>query len=141
MCKSDRKKVIITDKAPRAIGPYSVGIQTDCFVFTSGQLGLNPITGEIVSGGIEAETRQVIINLKNVLEAVDSSLDSIVKTTVFLKDMNDFTRMNTVYGEFFSKNPPARTTVAVKDLFKGALIEIDAIAMNTTGHSDQVDVA
>ena len=141
MCKSDRKKVIITDKAPRAIGPYSVGIQTDCFVFTSGQLGLNPITGEIVSGGIEAETRQVIINLKNVLEAVDSSLDSIVKTTVFLKDMNDFTRMNTVYGEFFSKNPPARTTVAVKDLPKGALIEIDAITMNTTGHSDQVDVA
>jgi 2-iminobutanoate/2-iminopropanoate deaminase len=141
MCKSDRKKVIITDKAPRAIGPYSVGIQTDCFVFTSGQLGLNPITGEIVSGGIEAETRQVIINLKNILEAVDSSLDSIVKTTVFLKDMNDFTRMNTVYGEFFSKNPPARTTVAVKDLPKGALIEIDAVAMNTTGHSDQVDIA
>jgi len=141
MCKSDRKKVIITDKAPRAIGPYSVGIQTDCFVFTSGQLGLNPITGEIVSGGIEAETRQVIINLKNILEAVDSSLDSIVKTTVFLKDMNDFTRMNTVYGEFFSMNPPARTTVAVKDLPKGALIEIDAVAMNTTGHSDQVDIA
>lgn len=141
MCKSDRKKVIITDKAPRAIGPYSVGIQTDCFVFTSGQIGLNPITGEIVSGGIEAETRQVIINLKNVLKAVDSSLDSIVKTTVFLKDMNDFTRMNTVYGEFFPKNPPARTTVAVKDLPKGALIEIDAVAMNTTGQSDQVDVA
>ena len=140
MCKSDRKKVIITDKAPRAIGPYSVGIQTDCFVFTSGQAGLNPITGDIVSGGIEAETRQVIINLKNILEAVDSSLDSIVKTTVFLKDMNDFTRMNTVYGEFFSKNPPARTTVAVKDLPKGALIEIDAIATNTTGHSEQVDV-
>jgi len=141
MYKSDRKKVIITDKAPRAIGPYSVGIQADCFVFTSGQIGLNPITGEIVSGGIEAETRQVIINLKIVLEAVDSSLDSIVKTTVFLKDMNDFTRMNIVYGEFFPKNPPARTTVAVKDLPKGALIEIDAVAMNTTGQSDQVDVA
>jgi 2-iminobutanoate/2-iminopropanoate deaminase len=140
MCKSERKKVIITDKAPRAIGPYSVGIQTDCFVFTSGQIGLNPITGDIVCGGIEAETRQVIINLKNVLEAVDSGLDSIVKTTVFLKDMNDFIRMNTVYGEFFSKNPPARTTVAVKDLPKGALIEIDAIALSTTGHSDQVDV-
>lgn len=140
MCKSDRKKVIITDKAPRAIGPYSIGIQTDCFVFTSGQIGLNPITGDIVSGGIEAETRQVIINLKNVLEAVDSGLDSIVKTTVFLKDMNDFIRMNTVYGEFFSKNPPARTTVAVKDLPKGALIEIDAIALSTTGHSDHLDV-
>lgn len=136
MCTSQEKKVIKTDKAPRAIGPYSVGIETNCLVFSSGQIGLDPTTGEIVSGGIEAETRQVLTNLKNVLEAANSSLDSVVKTTVFLGDMNDFARMNAVYAEFFCENPPARTTVAVAGLPKGAKVEIDAVAITVSGHSD-----
>ncbi|MBI3738732.1 MAG: hypothetical protein HY258_06770 [Chloroflexi bacterium] len=98
-------------------------------LFTAGQVGLIPETGELVEGGIEAQTRQVLTNLKHILEAADSGLNFVVKTTVFLKDMNDFAKMNAIYAEFFGENPPARSTVAVAALPKGALVEIECVAM------------
>jgi len=122
------KKIVVSEKAPKAIGPYSVAVQTGQLVYTAGQIGLDPKTMEIVSGGVEAETRQVLTNLKNVLEDAGSSLGDVVKTTVFLKDMGDFAKMNAVYGEFFSQNPPARSTVAVAGLPKGCNVEIEAVA-------------
>ena len=123
------RSAIIAPHAPKAIGPYSAAIQTDQFVFCSGQVGLNPDTGELVVPDIEGQTRQALTNLKNVLEAAGTNLDKVVKTTVFLKDMADFARMNTVYGEFFSSTPPARSTIAVAGLPRGALVEIEAIAL------------
>ena len=123
------KKVIKTDKAPAAVGPYSQGIVGNGLVFTAGQVGFDPATMDFVEGGIEAQTRQVLTNLKQVLEAADSGLKFVVKTTVFLKDMNEFAAMNAVYAEFFPENPPARSTVAVASLPKGALVEIECIAL------------
>ncbi|HLE53119.1 MAG TPA: RidA family protein [Anaerolineales bacterium] len=123
------KKVITTDKAPKPIGPYSAGVRVGDLVFTAGQIGLDPLTGEVVPGGIQAETRQVIRNLQGVLEATGSSLQEIVKTTVFLRDMNDFAQMNTIYAEFFSQDYPARSTVQVSALPKGVAVEIEAIAL------------
>lgn len=123
------RKIIKTNKAPGAIGPYSVAIQTDAMVFTSGQIGLNPASGELVDGGIEGQTRQVLTNIKNVLEASGSGLEYVVKTTVFLQDMGDFAKMNAIYGEFFNQDPPARSTVAVAGLPKGALVEIETTAL------------
>ncbi|MDP2777076.1 MAG: RidA family protein, partial [Anaerolineales bacterium] len=108
-----KKKVIQTDKAPRAIGPYSQAIRTESMIYTAGQIGLEPDTGELVAGGIEEQTRQVLNNLRSVLEAAGSSLEHVVKTTVFLKDMNDFPKMNSIYAGYFGENPPARSTVAV----------------------------
>lgn len=122
------KKIIVSDKAPKAIGPYSVAVQIGQMVYTAGQIGLDPKTGDIVTGGIEAETRQVLTNLKNVLEDSGSSLGDVVKTTVFLRDMADFAKMNAIYGEFFSQNPPARSTIAVAGLPKGSGVEIEAVA-------------
>ena len=127
MLPADRK-VIATDKAPKAIGPYSVAIQLGSLVFTAGQAGLDPINNELVEGGIEAETRQVLTNLQNVLAASGSDLENVVKTTVFLRDMKDFARMNAIYAEFFKTNFPARTTVQAAALPKGAAVEIDCIA-------------
>lgn len=129
MFTSEGKKIIHTDNAPKAIGPYSQAIRTENIVFTAGQIALNPSTGELVEGGIEEQTRQVLTNLKAVLEAADSGLGYVVKTTVFLKDMNDFQKMNAVYAEFFSHNPPARSTIAVAALPKGGLVEIEAVAL------------
>ena len=123
------KKPIISDKAPKAIGPYSAAIQTGDLVYTSGQIGLDPQTGNLVTGGIEAETRQALNNLKHVLEAASSSLNEVVKTTIFLKEMADFAKVNAIYAEFFTENPPARSTVAVSDLPKSACIEIEAVAL------------
>jgi 2-iminobutanoate/2-iminopropanoate deaminase len=122
------RKVITSGKAPKAIGPYSVAIRTGILVFTSGQLGIDPATGNIVTGGIEAETRQALTNIQNVLADSGSTLQRVVKTTVFLKDMADFMKMNTVYAGFFTENPPARSTVQVAALPKGGLIEIEAVA-------------
>lgn len=130
------KKIIHTEKAPEAIGPYSQAVRTECMVYTAGQIGLDPATMEIVSGGVEAETRQVLNNLKQVLEAANSGLNYVVKTTVFLRDMADFPKMNTVYAEFFSENPPARSTVAVAALPKGVAVEIEAVALTASAHSD-----
>lgn len=129
MFTTEGKKIIFTDKAPKAIGPYSQAIRTDALVFTAGQVGIDPATGELVEGGIELQTRQVLINLKNVLAAADSGLNFVVKTTVFLKNMDDFSKMNVIYGEFFAETPPARSTVAVAALPKGALVEIEAVAL------------
>jgi 2-iminobutanoate/2-iminopropanoate deaminase len=123
------RNIVTSENAPKAIGPYSVAIQTENIVFCSGQLGLDPVSGELVSSEIEAQTRQALTNLKNVLEAAGSNLENVVKTTVFLKDMADFPKMNAIYGEFFSANPPARSTIAVAGLPKGGLVEIEAIAL------------
>jgi len=122
------KQIVISDKAPKALGPYSVANRIGNLVFTAGQLGLDPETDELAQGGIEAETRQALTNIRNVLEAAGSSLEQVVKTTVFLRDMNDFTRMNTIYGQFFTENFPARSTVQVAALPKGGAVEIETIA-------------
>ncbi len=123
------KQIISTDKAPKAIGPYSVAVKIDGLIYTSGQIGLDPATGELVPGGIEAETRQALTNIRNVLEAAGSDLDHVVKTLVFLQEMSDFARMNAIYAEFFPVNPPARSTVAVAGLPKGASVEIEVVAL------------
>ena len=123
------KQIVQTDKAPKAIGPYSQAVRTASMVFTAGQIGLQPDTGELVGGGIEAETRQVLTNLTHVLEASGSDFGLVVKTTVFLSDMNEFGKMNAVYTEFFSENPPARSTVAAAALPKEARVEIEAVAL------------
>ena len=123
------KKVIKTDNAPAAIGPYSAGISAEPFVFTAGQIGLDPQTGAMVEGGVEAETRRALSNLKGILEAAGTNLGKVVKTTVFLKDMADFAKMNAIYAEFFIENPPARSAVQVTALPKNAAVEIEAIAL------------
>ena len=122
------KIIIATKNAPGAIGPYSQGIKANGFVFASGQIGLEPATGELVKGGIEEQSRQALLNVKNVLEAAGSSLDKVVKTTVFLKDINDFATMNAVYSEFFKADCPARSAVQVAALPKNARVEIEVIA-------------
>ncbi len=136
MYTSEGKKIVITDKAPKAIGPYSQAIRTENLVFTAGQIGLDPATMEIVKGGVEAETKQVLTNLKHVLESADSGLNFVIKTTVFLQDMNDFAKMNAVYAEFFPENAPARSTVAVAGLPKGALVEIECVALLSPTRGD-----
>ncbi len=123
------KQVIHTDKAPKAIGPYSQAIRTDSMIYTAGQIALDPATMELVAGGIEEQTHQVFANLRNVLEAAGSSLQHVVKTTVFLKDMNDFAKMNAIYAEYFGENRPARSTVAVAGLPKGGMVEIEVVAL------------
>ncbi len=123
------KKKVTSEKAPKAIGPYSVAIQTGNFIFTSGQLGLDPQDGNIIPGGIEAETLQALINLRHVLEDAGSGMEAVIKTTVFLKDMADFPKMNSVYARFFPADPPARSTVQVAALPKGGSVEIEAIAL------------
>lgn len=123
------KKVVTTENAPKAIGPYSIGVIVGGFLFTAGQIGLEPQTGEIVPGGIAAETRRALLNLQAVIEAAGATLENVVKTTVYLRDMNDFAEMNRVYGEFFLKNPPARTTVQVAALPRSAAVEIEAVVI------------
>ena len=123
------KKIVKTENAPAAIGPYSAGVCAGHYVFTAGQIGLDPKTGAMVEGGVEAETRRALMNLKGILEAANSGLDKVVKTTVFLKDMGDFAKMNAIYGEFFTENPPARSAVQVAALPKNAFVEIEAIAI------------
>lgn len=119
---------VTTDNAPAAIGPYSQAIKANGLIFTSGQIPLTP-AGELVEGDIHEQTRQVLTNLNAVLEAAGSSLDLIVKTTIYLTNMDDFIAVNTVYAEFFAGSFPARSTVAVKTLPKNVQIEIDAIAL------------
>lgn len=124
------KKIISTPDAPPAVGPYSqaVVIEPLKLVYTAGQIGMDPATGQFVTGGIQTETRQVLQNLKAILTAAGSSLDNVIKMTVFLTDMNDFQSMNTIYQEFFKQEPPARSTVAVKALPRGAQVEMEAVA-------------
>lgn len=123
------KKVIATKNAPAAIGPYSQAIQCGNILYASGQLGLNPETGEFPQGGIKAQTEQSFKNVKAILEAAGYSINDVVKTTVFLADMNDFAAMNEVYASQFSADFPARSAVAVKTLPKNALVEIEVIAI------------
>lgn len=122
------RSVVATGDAPQAIGPYSQAITLDGLVFCSGQIPLTP-QGTLVEGDIAAQTRQVLTNLKHVLEAAGSSLGQVLKTTVFLADMADFQAMNAVYGEFFTSEPPARSTVQVARLPRDARVEIEAIAL------------
>jgi 2-iminobutanoate/2-iminopropanoate deaminase len=125
------RHVITTDTAPKAIGPYSqaIKIKSGETIFTAGQLGIDPATGNMVGDGIAAETRQALKNVQAILTAAGSTMDLVIKTTVFLKDLNDFATMNAVYAEFFPKNPPARSTIQVARLPKDGLVEIEAIAL------------
>jgi 2-iminobutanoate/2-iminopropanoate deaminase len=123
------KKVITSEKAPKALGPYSVAIRAGMFVFASGQLGLDPLSGNFAPGGIEAETRQALTNIGHVLADSGSGLEEVVKTIVFLKDMADFPKMNAIYAEFFPENPPARSTVQVAALPRNGSVEIEAVAL------------
>jgi 2-iminobutanoate/2-iminopropanoate deaminase len=136
MYTSEGKKIVSTEKAPKAIGPYSQAIVLDKLVFTAGQIGLDPASMELVEGGVEAQTRQALTNLRHVLETTDSGLNFVVKTTVFLQDMGDFAKMNSIYAEFFPENPPARSTVQVAGLPKGALVEIECIALLRPNRGD-----
>lgn len=124
-----KKEAISTNNAPAAIGPYAQGIMLENLVFTSGQLPLDPSTGKLVEGGIKEATTQVIKNLEAVLTAGGSSLDKVVKATVYLQDLGDFASMNEVYSEYFGSNPPARTCFEVCKLPLGAIVEIEAIAV------------
>lgn len=121
-------KVISTQKAPAAIGPYSQAIQIGNLVYTSGQIPIDPSTGKFAEGGIKEQTRQSLLNVKAILEEAGLTMKNVVKTTVFIADMNDFADMNAIYAEFFSEPYPARSAVAVKTLPKGALVEIEAVA-------------
>ncbi len=122
------KKAVHTDAAPAAIGPYSQAVRSGDLVFCSGQIALDPASGQMVEGGVEAQTRRVLDNLGHVLEAAGAGWNDVVKTTIFLKDLEDFQRVNVIYAERFGTVPPARATVEVSRLPKDALVEIDAIA-------------
>ena len=123
------KKEIKTDKAPAPIGPYSQAVQAGGFIFCSGQIALDPLTGKLDDSDVESETIRVMENLKAVLEAEGSSLDRVVKTTIFLRDMSDFKRINSIYALYFNNLPPARSTVQVASLPKSVSVEIDCIAL------------
>jgi 2-iminobutanoate/2-iminopropanoate deaminase len=122
------KQVISTHQAPAAIGPYSQAIRVGNLLYTSGQIPINPATGSFVEGGIKEQTRQSLSNIKAILEEAGLTMAHVVKTTVFMADMNDFADMNAVYAEFFAEPYPARSAVAVKTLPKGALVEIEVVA-------------
>ena len=125
------RDVIQTDKAPKAIGPYSQAVRSAGLIYLSGQLGMDPATGQLVQGGVGPQTRRAIANLKAVLEAAGSGLDRVVKTTVFLTNMGNFTEINAIYGEYFSSQAPARSAVQVSALPRGADIEIECIALDS----------
>lgn len=123
------REMVYTEEAPAAVGPYSQGVRTGNLLFTAGQLGVNPETKEFVGKTIEAQTRQALENLKAVLEAGGASLASVVKTTVYLNDIQEFAQMNVIYAEFFPEDPPARSAVQVAALPLGGLVEIEAVAL------------
>jgi 2-iminobutanoate/2-iminopropanoate deaminase len=122
-------ETVATDRGPKAIGPYSQAVRANGFVFLSGQIPLDPKTQQVVEGDVAAQTERVLQNLKGVVEAAGSSLQHVVKTTVFLADMNDFAAMNEVYGRYFTAHPPARSTVQVSRLPRDVRVEIDLIAL------------
>ena len=122
------KDIVLTDKGPKPIGPYSQAVKSNGFLFASGQVALDPRTNEFIGGDIRQQTERAMENIKAVVEAAGSNLHHVVKTTVFLKDMNDFAAMNEAYGEYFTAAPPARSTVQVARLPKDALVEIEVIA-------------
>jgi 2-iminobutanoate/2-iminopropanoate deaminase len=124
-----RRSIIATTRAPGAIGPYSQAVRTGNLLFVSGQIPLDPATGQLIAGAAGPQTRQVMENLRAVLDAAGSSLASVVKTTIYLTDLDEFATVNATYGEYFESSPPARATVQVAALPKGASVEIDAIAV------------
>ncbi|MEK6725513.1 MAG: RidA family protein [Deltaproteobacteria bacterium] len=124
-----KKEVISTDKAPKAIGPYSQAIRAGGFIFVSGQIPLSPDSGEVVTGDIETQTERVLKNISAVLESAGSSMEDVVKTTVFLTDMTDFSKFNECYARFFTRNKPARATVEASRLPRDVRLEIDAVAV------------
>lgn len=126
--KQPTRRVIHSDAAPRAIGPYSQAIRVDALVYTAGQIGIDPAVGKLIEGGVAEQTRQALANVKAIVEAAGTSLDRVIKTTVFMSDLGQFAAMNAVYAEFFPTNPPARSTVQVAALPLGALVEIEAVA-------------
>ncbi len=123
------REVVSTKDAPQAIGPYSQAIKANGMVFISGQIAIDPAVGQVINGDVAAQTERVLKNLSNILRAAGSGLEKVVRTTVFLKSMNDFATMNEVYAKFFTKTPPARSTVEVARLPKDVLVEIDVIAL------------
>jgi 2-iminobutanoate/2-iminopropanoate deaminase len=123
------KKIIHTKSAPEPIGPYSQAIEYENLVFTSGQIAINPENNELIIGNVEDQTRQVLTNLQAVLDMANASLETVLKTTIFLKSMDDFVKVNAIYGEFFGSSVPARSTVEVSRLPKDVLVEIDCIAI------------
>lgn len=122
---------VSTTTAPAAIGPYSQAIATEQFIYASGQIALDPTTGQLVAGDVQDQTRRVLDNVKAVLEAAGSSLERVVKTTVFLTKMSDFAAMNEVYATYFTAAPPARSTIAVAELPRGAAVEIEVVALRS----------
>lgn len=124
-----KKEIIKTDDAPAAIGPYSQAVKAGGFIFLSGQIPLDPATGNVVDGGIKEQTERVMLNLKAVLEAAGSDMGSVVKTTIYLTNLSDFSTVNEIYGNYFKENPPARATVEVSSLPKGVEVEIEAVAL------------
>ena len=129
MSGNDAREVIQTESAPRAVGPYSQAIRAGAYVFTAGQVAIDPATNQFIGGDVTQQTRQVLSNLRAVLEAAGSGLDRVVKTTVFLTTMDNFQSMNGIYTEFFGDAPPARSTIAVAGLPLGALVEIECVAL------------
>ena len=123
------KEIVSTENAPGAVGPYSQAVKAGAFLYTAGQIALDPATGKMVDNDIVLQTKRVLLNLQAILEAAGTSLDRVVKTTVFIQDMGQFGAMNEVYGQFFGDQPPARSTIEVAALPLGALVEIEAIAL------------
>ncbi len=126
-----KKKIVNTASAPAAVGPYSQAVRVGKLVYTAGQIPLDPATGKVVDGDVSVQTERVLQNLKAVVEAAGSSLSQVIKTTVFLQDMNDFAAMNKVYSQFFTENPPARSAVEVAALPLGVQVEIEAVALRS----------
>lgn len=124
-----KKEIIKTEKAPAAIGPYSQAVKAGGFIFLSGQIPLDPVSGNIVEGGIKEQTERVMKNLDAVLKEAGADMESVVKTTIYLTNLSDFTVVNEIYGNYFKENPPARATVEVSNLPKGVEVEIEAIAL------------
>ena len=122
-------KSIHTNQAPAAIGPYSQAIEANGMIFASGQIPIDPATGQFVEGGIQEQTRQALTNARNILQAAGTDMENVIKNTVYLSDINNFAAMNEVYAQFFTEPFPARSAVAVKDLPKGALVEIEVLAI------------
>jgi len=133
---SNRREVLVPERAPKPLGPYSHGVRSGRWVFTSGTIGNDPATGKLVPGGVAAETRQALTNLSGTLRAGGTLLTQVVKTTVFLVDLGQFAAMNAVYAEFFPQDPPARSTIQVGALPGGAAVEIEAVAVVTETHGD-----
>jgi 2-iminobutanoate/2-iminopropanoate deaminase len=135
------KKIVSTNDAPQAIGPYSQGVRVGSTIYYSGQIPLDPTTGQIVSGGIDVQTRRVMENVGGLLKSQGLSYDNIVKTTIFLADINDFQKVNEIYGSYFKQAPPARSTIQAGALPKGARLEIEVIAVAADGDQTVADTS